>query len=189
MANRAYLWNTNVLSNNMFALGSTEDGVDIRRVIVAEAVSRVPVPWMCCFRTLDLQIFAPTRADMFGDDEGDDGLVIAYERLVPCTTVAEAHRNLAASWPLFAAIALDSNEDPEDDARDNACARGLPFVAIVRDEQADLEQLRIRVHELRDALAGGELSLLVLFGCLFSAAAFAEPGFELARLGAELAES
>ena len=161
MANRAYLWNTNVLSNNMFALGSTEDGVDIRRVIVAEAVYRVPVPWMCCFRTLDLQIFAPTRADMFGDDEADDGLAIAYERLVPCTTVAEAHRNLAASWPLFAAIALDSNEDPEDDARDKwqdalDALKTLPFpyltVAIYEVVESEAEHASF-VEAMRGDLA------------------------------------
>ena len=38
----------------------------------------------------------------------------------------------------------------------------LAIVVIVGDEQADLEEVRVGVAELGDALAGGELSLLVL---------------------------
>ena len=75
------------------------------------------------------------------------------------------------------------------DSRDHAGPGSLPFVLVVRDEQPDLEEMRIRVRELRDALAGGEFSLRVLFGRLVRAAALTEPGLELARGRAELSQS
>jgi len=75
------------------------------------------------------------------------------------------------------------------DSRDHTGARRLPLVLVVGDEQPDLEEMRIRVRDLRDALAGGELSLFVLSGRLVRASALTEPGLELARGYAELSQS
>lgn len=131
MANRAYLLNTKILSNNEFALLAEQPGTEEQYLEIAEAAYRVPVLWMCCFRSEDLRTYAPTRAELYDDDDTDPGEV-AYERLVPCTTVAAAVRNLRASRSLVEAVARDASKDPEELALDKwedaiAALQKLPF--------------------------------------------------------------
>ena len=57
---------------------------------------------------------------------------------------------------------------------DDAGGRRLAVVLVVRDEQADLEEARAGVAQPRDALARGQLSLLVLSRDLVGAAALPE---------------
>ena len=66
-------------------------------------------------------------------------------------------------------------------AGDYARRRRLPVVLVVRNEQSDLEEVSAVVREARDALAGGELALLVLFGDPVGATALSESCFELAN--------
>jgi hypothetical protein len=75
------------------------------------------------------------------------------------------------------------------DARDNAGTRRLALILIVRDQEPDLEEARLRIAQPVDALAGSEFFLFVLSGDAVLAAAFAQLGLERADLGAELPQT
>ena len=59
----------------------------------------------------------------------------------------------------------------------------MSVVLVIRDQKADFDEARVGVAQTRDALAGGELSLLVLALDLVGAAALAEAPLELAQRG------
>jgi hypothetical protein len=66
--------------------------------------------------------------------------------------------------------------------------RRLSLIGVVGDEQADLQEPALRIAELRDAFARGQLPLLVLSLDPIRPAAEEKALLELANLGAELAE-
>src|SRR5918997_1914703 len=82
-------------------------------------------------------------------------------------------------------IAPGDAADDGDDAR----GRGGALVLVVGDEEADLLRVLAGVEEELDALAGGELALLVLLLGLARAAARAESRPKLPQLGGERAQA
>ena len=78
--------------------------------------------------------------------------------------IVSGHHEPAFTVASFATTTTIRGRDYTDPVMTPAAGR-LSIVLVVRDEEADLEECACRVHELRDALAGGELALGVLFRC------------------------
>src|SRR5206468_938565 len=65
----------------------------------------------------------------------------------------------------------------------------LTLVLVVCDEQADFEKTRVGVAEPRDALAGRQLSLLMLASDFVRSTPLTQPCFELPDFRAQLAKA
>ena len=89
MANRAYLINSTSLTSDPAELEQLRNSHGHVDGEVAESSNRLLIPWFLCFRESDLR---PVRNRNFR---------------LPCTTVAQAARNLEQSLPIFEAIAGD----------------------------------------------------------------------------------
>ena len=86
MSLRNYLLNTSVLSSDQRALSLAVRNNDAKVVEVAECINNVPLPWLACFRSSDLQ---PCIV------ESDASI------MVPCVDLPTAIKNLSGSLPLF----------------------------------------------------------------------------------------
>src|SRR5205823_6838380 len=89
---------------------------------------------------------ALAHRDLLGPEHLGDGLG---------PPAAGLHRGVVGDHHDLAALHLAH-------AGDHAGARRLAVVAVVRDQESDFEPGGLRVAELLDALARGELALLVL---------------------------
>ncbi len=71
MSNRAILLNTEILSCDRRELEKARRTLGASYVEIGQAANRIPVPWLCCFRTADLHPVeveyktGPHRALMF----------------------------------------------------------------------------------------------------------------------------
>jgi hypothetical protein len=102
MSNRAVLINAEILTNDPQELEHARLTQGASYVEIGEAANRIPVPWLCCFRTLDLRRVELKRAIGPGRYE-------IMSLSLPCTSVASARENLSASLPLYVAIAGDTH--------------------------------------------------------------------------------
>ncbi|MFZ6770699.1 hypothetical protein ACO0LM_26890 [Undibacterium sp. Di26W] len=103
MANRTHLLNTPILTSDPYLLAArlSEPGTDYLEV--AEAVYKIPVPWLLCFRRED---FLPVTVQFDEDEEGD--APAGVEVFFPVTSVEKALENMTQSLPIFEAIAGDA---------------------------------------------------------------------------------
>lgn len=102
MSNRAALLNTEILTSDPQELERARLTRGASYAEIGEASNRIPVPWLACFRTPDLRPVEYKRA--IGPAQ--------YEVLhlaLPCTSVAAARENLAASLSLYVAIVGDAH--------------------------------------------------------------------------------
>lgn len=117
MSLRNYLLNTSVLSSDQKALGLAVRDNGAKVVEVAECINNVPLPWLACFRTDDLQ---PCFV------EADVSI------RVPCVDLPTAIKNLAATLPLFERLTGEKEYAREywQHALDDLKKLPLPFLTM-----------------------------------------------------------
>ncbi|MCC8996066.1 MAG: hypothetical protein LM517_03195 [Nitrosomonas sp.] len=97
MSNRAILLNTEILSCDRRELEKARRTLGASYVEIGQAANRIPVPWLCCFRTADLH---PVEVEHKTGPSSFDVLRLS----LPCTTVSAARERLSDSLPLYIAI-------------------------------------------------------------------------------------
>jgi hypothetical protein len=114
---RNYLLNTSVLSSDRSALSLAVRDHGAKVVEVAECINNVPLPWLACFRTGDLQ---PCIVD------SDVSI------MVPCVDLPTAIKNLAATLPLFERLTGEKEYAREywQHALDDLKKLPLPFLTM-----------------------------------------------------------
>lgn len=117
MSLRNHLLNTSVLSSDQKALGLAVRDNGAKVVEVAECINNVPLPWLACFRTDDLQ---PCFV------EADVSI------RVPCVDLPTAIKNLAATLPLFERLTGEKEYAREywQHALDDLKKLPLPFLTM-----------------------------------------------------------
>ena len=117
MSLRNHLLNTSVLSSDQKALGLAVRDNGAKVVEVAECINNVPLPWLACFRTDDLQ---PCLV------EADVSI------RVPCVDLPTAIKNLAATLPLFERLTGEKEYAREywQHALDDLKKLPLPFLTM-----------------------------------------------------------
>ena len=93
MANRGYLINTTAFTSDPAELTRMRAQAGHIDGEVASSANRVLIPWFCCFRKCDLR---PVKNP-------------DYALQLPCTTVAQATRNLEASLPVFTGLVREES--------------------------------------------------------------------------------
>ena len=106
------------------------------------------------------------HGDLLRAQDLADGLRPPGARL-HCGVIGDHHRGAAFDFP---------------DAGDYACRRGLAFVAIIGDQQADFLEAGAGIEQAGDALACGELAGAMLFFESGWSAAGAQAFFEAMQL-------
>jgi hypothetical protein len=101
MSNRAYLFNTALLTSDRDEIESARVERGIEYAEADEAANRIPIPWLYCFREADLR---PVQAEYYiGPEE------VCYVPVrIPCTTVVMARENMQHSLPFFRQIVGDT---------------------------------------------------------------------------------
>ena len=117
MSLRNYLLNTSVLSSDRGALSLAVRDHGAKVVEVAECINNVPLPWLACFRTSDLQ------PSIVGSD---------VSIMVPCVDLPTAIENLAATLPLFERLTGEKEYAREywQHALDDLKKLPLPFLTM-----------------------------------------------------------
>ena len=117
MSLRNYLLNTSVLSSDQRALSLAVRNNNAKVVEVAECINNVPLPWLACFRTSDLQ---PCIV------ESDVSI------MVPCVDLPTAIKNLGATLPLFERLTGEKEYAREywQHALDDLKKLPLPFLTM-----------------------------------------------------------
>lgn len=157
MSNNAYLLNTALLSSDPYLLWRKrrEPGNDYAEV--GEGVYRIPIPWLCCFRSADLRrVLLP--------ETGDHDQASARAVRLPCTTVRQAQRNLEQALPLLARIAGDEAlvRPYWQDALQRLERLPLPYLTIHSLELMSLAGVEEHAQLLVRALGGGDDAIAAL---------------------------
>ena len=151
MANRAYLLNTSFLTSDPGLLRSKlkDPGNDF--VEIAEAAYRIPIPWLCCFRKVDLQ--RVTIDDLVSFDGSPTESI---EVSLPSATVKQAMKNLQSALPIFEMIAGDAKIAREywQDAMSALQEAPLPFLTIDATEVISMGDAEPYGKEIIEAVSG-----------------------------------
>ena len=132
---------------------------------------------------LDLATILQREIDAGGVDQIDDRNAIAHGNFLRTENLGD--RFGPPGTRLHGSVVGDDDSGAAfhaADAGDDTRGWGLPFITVVGDQQADLEERRPRVEQTFDALARGHLSGAVLALDAGSAATLAEAGFERSQL-------
>lgn len=164
MSNRTYLYNLSkaISDPDLLYKNLSERGNSF--VEIGEAAYRLPLPWLCCFNKNDFQRVKVPLEERYENAELQPANSI--ELSLPCTSVADAIKNLSSARPLFERLADNAKIGVGfwQDALERLHSLPLPYVAMNPIEVLFMDDPVKESKRLEKACAGDETEL-INFAC------------------------